>query len=243
MKALRKGVHAEVEKVANQWTVGTGKTSLASAVIDRVREREASSLAPEGLAFFYCQELDSARRQTASPLLLSLIRQLLPLGDKRAIGIVKELAKLWEDVESGEPEPSWDVLAELLLATVGLHPATTVVLDGLDRLAPQALSDLATVVGLVPEARQGPFRLFLASKDCPGLSRFGDHSALWYRVSFQHWRREDDTAALPVTYLDIERVVVQEWREIPPAARDEIVRASEGVCVPDPPTICFLTAN
>ncbi len=109
---------------------------------------------PQGLAFLYCGKLDPEGHQTSSPLLHSLIRQLLALNDQRAIKSVKKLARLWDDAESGKQEPAKDVIAESLLAILGFYPATTIALDGLDRLTPCVLSDFETTLGSALEASQ-----------------------------------------------------------------------------------------
>ncbi len=45
----------------------------------------------------------------------SLIRQVLPLNDQRAIKSDKKLARLWDDAESSKQEPGKDFIAESLV--------------------------------------------------------------------------------------------------------------------------------
>jgi hypothetical protein len=212
--------------------VGTGKTFLASAVIDHVRDKIGAALAPEGFAFFYCGELDPAGRRTSAPLLLSLMRQLLPLNNRRVIKILKKLAILWDDGESNSPELTKGLITDWLLETVRFYPATTIVLDGLDSLTPSALSELVATLGFLLETSRRPLRLFLSSKDNAGVPRLASSSVLWYQTGLQHWRRHDREGideALPQTFFDIEKVVVQEWSEIPLEVRYQVVRESEGL--------------
>jgi hypothetical protein len=211
---------------------GTGKTFISAAVIDHVREKTAASPAPEGLAFLYCGELDSATRQTSSTLLLSLMRQLLPVGDQRIIRVIKKLARVWDDAESNDPELVKDMVDEWLVEILSFYPATTIVLDGLDRLAPLALSELASTLASVLRSSPRPLRLFLSSRYSRHVSLLSGCSTLWYQTSLQQWRADGDLAsetALPHIFFDMERVVTQEWNKIPPGVRDAVVRKSEGV--------------
>lgn len=213
---------------ANRRIAGTGKTYLSCAVVDHVRERIAESPTSERLAFSYCGKLGLEERQTSSPLLLSLMRQLLPVNDGRAIKIIKKLGKLWEDADSNSPELAKDMIAEWLLEIASFYPATTIILDGLDSLATQARLEVTEILGSVLEASQMPLRLFLSSRDNRQILRLAESSVSSYQVTLRHWHWHDNQGSQPHTFFDIERVVTQELREIPPDVRDRIVRASEG---------------
>jgi hypothetical protein len=159
------------------------------------------------------------------------MRQLLPLDDGRGIKVIKRLGKLWEEADSNSPELVKDMIAEWLSEIVSFYPATTIILDGLDSLTPQARLELMRIMGSILEACQMPLRLFLSSRDNSQVSRLLEPSASWYQVILEHWRPHDgqgSQTAFPHTFFDMEKAVTREWSEIPPDLRDRLVRESEG---------------
>jgi len=209
--------------------VGTGKTFLASAVIDHVRDRITAAPTPEGLAFFYCGELDPKDCQTATPLLLSLVRQLLVFNN-HSIEPGTKIAQLWDATESKRTQLVKDLFIEQLHSTCFFYSAVTIVLDGLDNLTPYALEDLAATLRPVLSG-QLPLRLFLSSRSNEDVSHLASFAAVTYHCGLQHWGPHDPLdsgKARPQGFYDVEKMVMQEWNEIPPGVRDGVVLASEG---------------
>ncbi|GAB1321063.1 hypothetical protein MFIFM68171_11273 [Madurella fahalii] len=211
---------------------GTGKTFLSSKVVDHLQENIVNSLDPEGLAFIYCDELDPADRDTQLPLLRSVMRQLLESEPNGGLKRIKRLHRDWGDTELGDSTVTNDRVTEGFLEILRCSPSTTLILDGLDKLAPHALSDLTTTLALLVDACQQPLKLFLSSRDRKEVSHLAKASTASYQVILQHWDSLDLVTletSLPHTFFDVEKVVTEQWREIPPEILGDVVRSSEGV--------------
>ena len=195
-----------------------------------MRDRIAAAFLPEGLAFFYCGELDPKDCQTSTPLLLSLVRQLLAFNT-HSFETETKIAQLWDATEPKRTQLAKDLFIEQLYDTCFLSFAVTIVLDGLDNLTPSALSDLAATLGPVLKANRLSLRLFLSSRSNRDVSHLASFAALTYQGSLQHWGPHDSLdsgKARPQGFFDMEKMVMQEWNQIPPGVRDGVVLASEG---------------
>lgn len=215
-------------------TVGTGKTFLTSAVIDHIRQRIAAGPTPEGFAFLYCGGFTSSSFGVLVVLLFTLVQQLLTPEIKKAVEVTKKQASMWDrGSEPSSPGQFREVFIDWLSKILPFYSATTIVFDGLDSLTPEVLSDLVATLGPVIETSQMPLRLFLSSRSNRDVSHLASFSALTYQVGLQHWSPHDhlglDKAYMyPQRFFDIEKMVMQEWNEIPPDVHDGVVRQSEG---------------
>ncbi|KAG7290052.1 hypothetical protein NEMBOFW57_000044 [Staphylotrichum longicolle] len=136
---------------------------------------------------------------------------------------MKRLAKRWGD----KSELIETAVTDCILDALSSHPVTTIVLDGLDRLTQIALSELVATLRVVLRTSPRPLRLFVSSTDNAEVPRLAGASTLWYQLGLQHWRRHDDRQgtkeALPGTFSDIEKVVLQEWNEMPAQVRHKLL--------------------
>lgn len=186
----------------------------------------------EGLAFAYCEELSVADLDSQLPLLRSLMRQLLESENNSMPRLTKKLRSAWNIAQSSSSSGvTVNFVVEWLLEILRRYPAATLVLDGLDRLAPHALRELEITLGSITEAFRSPLRLFLSSKDGSAVSRLATISPLSYQLLLPHWDAGDAAASsttLPHNFFDVERVIVQEWGGLASDVREDIVRKSEG---------------
>ncbi|KXX82513.1 Serine/threonine-protein phosphatase 6 regulatory ankyrin repeat subunit B [Madurella mycetomatis] len=211
---------------------GTGKTFLSSKVIDHIQERVTQSPDPEGLAFIYCEELGEAGHNTQMPLLRSIMRQLLEHGTSGMPRLIKRLHKDWGNAELSNSTTTNDRVTEWLLEVLRHYQSTTLILDGLDRLAPHALSELAATLAVLADTCQQPLKLFLSSRENREVSHLTQASTASYQVILQHWNSLEAATAktsLPHTFFDIEKVVTEQWKEVPPDVLGDVVHGSEGV--------------
>ena len=125
-----------------QGTVGTGKTSLTSLVINHLIEH----LPKEQLAFYYCSR--STRTNTPVAILRSLVSQLAWSSD--ALNVEEHVKRIYRKQNarrSMECTLSISECVDLLITLVKLHGWTIIVIDGLDECEGpmQLLWDLSKV--------------------------------------------------------------------------------------------------
>ncbi|KAK6343369.1 hypothetical protein TWF730_010960 [Orbilia blumenaviensis] len=106
---------------------GTGKTVLASIVIDTIEKSIAAAQQKKaGLAFLYCAYAER-NFQTIDQLIGSLIRQLL-----QTVETPKSLSKLYKSYKESNTPPSIIELREELCSTIKLFSKVYIIVDALD---------------------------------------------------------------------------------------------------------------
>lgn len=146
------------------WTsdlVGTGKTYLASRVIDDVTPRGSSS--PGALAFFYCNRTDPERREHLS-ILRSFVKQLSTT--------VKAPLETYYRNTRFNSEPTEKDCEGLLLQLVEEHHETTFVLDALDECHEDSRDGLITSLIYISSKAKKPTKI-LSQVDQTTISRKG----------------------------------------------------------------------
>ncbi|KAH9219818.1 hypothetical protein DL95DRAFT_291269 [Leptodontidium sp. 2 PMI_412] len=134
-------------------TVGTGKTYLASRVIDDVTPRGSSS--PGALAFFYCNRSDPERREQLS-VLRSFVKQLSTT--------VKAPLETYYRNTRFNSEPTEKDCEGLLLQLVEERPETTFVLDALDECHEDSRDGLITSLINISSKAKRPTKIFISSR-------------------------------------------------------------------------------
>lgn len=155
-----------------EWTdfpilVGTGKSFLSSKVVDRYRhDYEANSQRKlqhdEGLAYFYCDRSDEARRKPKS-ILGSYIDQLaeLPHHPSR---IHKDVCTVHHQAEKEVRRFSVDECETLLCKLVTSYHRTTLIIDAMDECEKEDRQHLLDVLFSLARKSEYLVKIVIASR-------------------------------------------------------------------------------
>ncbi|KAM7197300.1 hypothetical protein V8F33_005728 [Rhypophila sp. PSN 637] len=140
---------------------GSGKTKLASLIIDDLQNRE-------NLAFFYCMRNPAEpERGRCDRILVSLVRQLatgLPNGS-----ILPPVLAHYEDALSGTcdfEDQSWtsEESSAVLLELMEEYPAVTIVLDALDEVNEEDRQELMDILSELLRDSPNLLKIFVSSR-------------------------------------------------------------------------------
>ncbi len=143
---------------------GTGKTKLASRVVDQLLDELAQTQNDEALAYFYCDR-NQRDRQDPACILRSYVRQLCATRGGDAIEPC--LAELYRQKERSGFASSQLTDAEceqLLDKLVNLYPQTTLVLDDLDEADKEKRADITEVIDKLVNSATKPVKVFISSR-------------------------------------------------------------------------------
>ena len=188
-------------------SVGTGKTFLASKVIDHVRDRASGT---SGVAYYYCDELSEHDRNTALPLLRNLLLQLATYDEDDFNKVANALRMSWEGFRLGASELSHTTCAEWLVTAVDLHDDVTLVLDGVDKLGTLARRNLFDSISHLLRRCASRLKVFLSSCDIEELVFPNeDVGETFSTITLRRWEYEEESF-LPHAYEDMIKVLGQE---------------------------------
>ncbi|EHK24398.1 uncharacterized protein TRIVIDRAFT_10464, partial [Trichoderma virens Gv29-8] len=141
-------------------TVGTGKTFLASRVIDYVKENTETSAQDRGFAFCYCDRAGSLM-QDPFKVLRSLARQLSykAYNDDQ---VRKQVVQICQSAREGW-DPGYEEYEELILRSLNSYSRTIIILDALDESDITKYNLAETLIGLMEKASK-PVKVFISSR-------------------------------------------------------------------------------
>ncbi|KAH7011079.1 hypothetical protein EDB80DRAFT_383921 [Ilyonectria destructans] len=154
--------------------IGTGKTSLVSIVVDRIR-----LLGVENVAFFYYSVDTSKTLQTPSTtsrleqILRGLVGQLAMSPDKQRVAEEVEIA-FDEALKRGTLQPAplgWEGAKNLLIKIISSRRNTTVIIDGIDEF-PEFTTLLKELKAIYDAVKLGKLRLLLSSQTVVPVSAY-----------------------------------------------------------------------
>ncbi|OTA07712.1 hypothetical protein A9Z42_0086230 [Trichoderma parareesei] len=140
---------------------GSGKTKLASLVVDEIRGKEH-------LAYFYClRNPAEPHRAQCDKILASFVRQLASLTPSDPI-LPPVIEHYEEAIEGfvGFEDQAWtsDECVEVLLRLVDEYPAVTFVLDALDEVDQEDRQDLLDALDRILKESSTLVRVFISSR-------------------------------------------------------------------------------
>ncbi|KAK1846472.1 ankyrin repeat-containing protein [Colletotrichum chrysophilum] len=146
---------------------GSGKTKLASLVIDELEQSET-------VAFFYCMRNPAEpQRGQASKVLASLVRQLSIVGSSSII--LPPVVAKYDEALSGFAEfhdVAWslDECQEVFLELMEYHPSVTVIIDALDEINQEDRQGLLDSLSRLLDESPNLLKIFLSSRDNHDIS-------------------------------------------------------------------------
>lgn len=141
---------------------GSGKTFLASKVIDEIRSALESNPNDEGLAFFYCKRNEAGRQEPLS-VLRSFLRQLSTTTYHK-VSMQKGLRQFCIQTRLQASEPTISACKELLFELINLYPKTTLILDALDECDKYERGVLIEIFDYFVEKSSRPVKIFVSSR-------------------------------------------------------------------------------
>jgi len=150
---------------------GSGKTSLASAIVDSVLRQSSNQASPALLAYFYCSK-NASEVELSDPeeIMRSIVRQLgVTSGAQKTIH-----SAIVNDYERREAEAkieAFDVTRlslqdciRLILNITGSDPAT-IVLDAIDEVQPKSRYELVQALQQIVRDSGSVVKIFATSRD------------------------------------------------------------------------------
>lgn len=199
-------------------------------MIDHLQGRALENPKSSGLAYYYCAELNERDRQTAVPLLRSLLVQLATYDDDDVNKVAHALRTLWEEARLSATELNHSTCAEWLVTAINLHQHATLVLDGVDKLDETSRWELFESLAYLLQWCTTPLKIFLSSCDVVELvTPMEGFRGVVYTITLNHWSLGDETEHLSHTYVDMRRVLDAELgADADPGQLEELLDQSEG---------------
>lgn len=156
---------------------GTGKSTLASAMVDSVLDQNASSDRDALLAYFYCSKSASEMlRSEAVEVLRCLLRQLA-VEDRSQHKLHAAVARQYDHREIQAKDDglkdvtrlSVEECVELIVEIMETNPATIVV-DAIDELTPSDQVELTKALQHIITRSRDVVKIFATSRDCFQIS-------------------------------------------------------------------------
>jgi Cdc6-like AAA superfamily ATPase len=225
---LSSSPHSKLTLV-NTMLAGTGKTYLASKVIDHFRDMYDETPNKEGFAFFYCSRNEDERRDPLS-VLRSLVRQLSSPAKVWNLGTGRqmrpELRQLWQEAKEELADLSLEDCKHQIVASVNLYSRTVIVLDALDECDAIERDRLLDAIEELLLSASKPLKIFVSSRPDGDLKdRFADKPTIEIRAR----HNESDVQK----YLEENIVRHRTWQNMDKLLQREIlevlVMRSEGM--------------
>ena len=145
---------------------GSGKTKLASLVIDELPKDEK-------VVYFYCMRTPAEPyRAECDKILACLVRQLasVSLGSQLLDPVVETYKEALEDfAEYEDQEWTTDESERVILALLGEYSVVTIVLDALDEVNYEDRLELLRVLSRLLQASPNLLKIFISSREDPDI--------------------------------------------------------------------------
>jgi ankyrin repeat protein/Cdc6-like AAA superfamily ATPase len=145
-----------------QGSLGTGKTYLTSAVIDRIQDRLSNTPKNEGFAFFYCDKNEPRRAQALS-ILQSIVRQLSTTA-KSPGSTQKKLCELYNKCRDAGSTFSLEQCKEQIKASMDIYEKTTIVVDAMDECSTDRDKLVDALNSFVSQSNERDIKIFISSR-------------------------------------------------------------------------------
>ena len=194
---------------------GTGKTYLASRIIDEIRNALTNNTNNEGLAFFYCNR-NETERQTSLSVLRSFVRQLsTTVNDDLSIQTCIRQYYIQSRLKASEP--TMNDCKVLLRELVDSYPKTTLILDALDECEKHNRRELIEFFDYLLCHASKPVKIFISSRpDGDIRERFKDRANIEIRAI----DNDDDISKFVVS----EVIQHSRWTKMRPELQRDITK-------------------
>ncbi|KAI8308063.1 hypothetical protein K4K61_002938 [Colletotrichum sp. SAR11_59] len=175
--------HDEVKERRTEGTSGTGKTLLASNVIDYMRGSAKGS--DEGFAFFYCSRLKEDNRRQPLSVFQSFVRQLSTSHRQEQL-MRQDLLDLCKEKEAQGTVLRIPTCKEQIQTAANLYPRTTLIIDAFDECDgdDDGRFELARSLAELVRKSKHVVRVFITSRyDQDLASAFTDNPAALVEVT------------------------------------------------------------
>ena len=151
--------------------IGSGKTSLASAVVDSILREGSKQISPAPIAYFYCAK-NASELERADPeeIMRSIVRQLyLTRHTQRTIHEALLIEYERREVESkidglDIPRLRMGDCIRLILNLTSSNPAT-IVIDALDEVQRECRHELVIALQRIARESESVIKIFITSRD------------------------------------------------------------------------------
>jgi hypothetical protein len=168
---------------------GSGKSKLASLVIDQFLEGHSTSGIHEPLAYFYCaRNPGEPERSNPTEIFRSLVRQLSCL--KPGLPIMAPITSRYrarEESNFGLTALSLDECLQLILELGKIYPSIIIVIDALDECCSHTRLDLLEVLDDIIQRSASLVKVFVTSReDSDIVCRLETSPNLYIKASDNH---------------------------------------------------------
>lgn len=151
--------------------MGSGKTSLTSAVVDSFLQECFGQVSPARIAYFYCTKNQAeAERSSPNEILRSILRQLTVV-DRISSTVHQRILREYEDRQAVTKLDGFEVArlqadesVSLILDTTAANPATIVV-DAVDEIEPCSRHILLSALTQIVQNSLNVVKVFVTSRD------------------------------------------------------------------------------
>jgi hypothetical protein len=175
--------------------LGSGKTSLTSAVVDSFLQESSGQAPPAPIAYFYCAKSQAeAERTDPAEIMRSILRQLtINHGSKPKVHdrILREYERREAQAKTdGFDMPKLQVheCVRLILDTTGANPATIVV-DAVDEIQASCRHELLSALTQITKESASVVKVFVTSRDDSNVYALLPN-ALTVRIQSQNSRKD-----------------------------------------------------
>lgn len=177
--------------------IGSGKTSLASAVVDSLLQESSAQASPAPIAYFYCTK-NSAEAERSNPdeIMRSILRQLT-VSHRPSSAIHERVLQEYERRQAVAKVDGFGVArleaaacVRLILDTTAANPAT-IVLDAVDEIQSSSRHVLLSAMIQIVQASMNIVKVFVTSRDDSNINALLPN-AVAVRIQSKHTRKDMD---------------------------------------------------
>lgn len=177
--------------------IGSGKTSLASAVIDSLLHESSRQASPAPVAYFYCTK-NSAEAERSNPeeILRSILRQLT-VSHRSSSTIHERVLQEYDRRQAVAKVDGFEIVrlkaadcVRLILDTTAANPAT-IVLDAVDEIQSSSRHVLLSALTQIVQDSLSVVKVFVTSRDDTNIYTLLS-SAVTLRIQIEHTRKDMD---------------------------------------------------
>jgi len=177
--------------------IGSGKTSLASAVVDSFLQESSGQASPAPIAYFYCTK-NSAETERSSPdeIMRSILRQLT-VSHRSSSTIHERVLQEYERRQAVAKVDGFEIVrlqaaecVRLILDTTAANPATIVV-DAVDEIQSSSRHVLLSALIQIVQDSRSVVKVFVTSRDDSNIHALLS-DAVAIRIQNKHTRKDMD---------------------------------------------------
>lgn len=177
--------------------VGSGKTSLASAVVDSFLQESSGQASPAPIAYFYCTK-SSAETERSNPgeIMRCILRQLT-VSHGSSSTVHERVLQEYERQQAVAKVDGFEIKrlqaaegVRLVLDTTAANPAT-IVIDAVDEIQPSSRHVLISALIQIVRDSLSVVKVFLTSRDDSNIHALLS-DAVAVRIQNEHTRKDMD---------------------------------------------------